>query len=43
MDIVWQENYLKSEKSLFYVAVSRAINIVTITGIGYKSDIIRIE
>ena len=37
MDIAWQENYLQSEKSLLYVAVSRAIENVSISGVGKKS------
>ena len=42
MDEEWQENYLKSEKSLFYVAVSRAIENVLISGVGKKSGIINL-
>jgi len=34
--------YLKNEKSLLYVAVSRAIQRVELTGIGKKSDLIKI-
>lgn len=36
----WQENYLRSEKSLLYVAVSRAIENVAISGVGNKSGAI---
>jgi superfamily I DNA/RNA helicase len=36
-----QEEHIKSEKALLYVAMSRAIQAVYITGYGYKSDIIR--
>ena len=42
MDEEWQQNYLKSEKSLFYVAVSRAIENVLISGVGKKSGIINL-
>lgn len=34
---------IKSEKSLFYVACSRAIQRLTITGVGRKSDLIKLE
>ena len=34
---------IKSEKSLFYVACSRAIQHLTITGVGKKSDLIKLE
>ena len=38
-----KEAYLKSEKSLLYVAISRAINTLSITGTGnLKSEIIKI-
>ncbi|SEH05044.1 3'-5' exonuclease [Candidatus Venteria ishoeyi] len=43
MDLSWQESYLKNEKSLLYVAISRAIENVTITGIGKKSESIKID
>jgi len=42
MDKEWQKNYLKSEKSLFYVAVSRAIENVLISGVGEKTKIINL-
>lgn len=35
-------NYLRHEKSLLYVAVSRAIQRVEITGIGKKSQVVRV-
>ncbi|MCH7396743.1 UvrD-helicase domain-containing protein [Belliella sp. DSM 107340] len=42
----WSESdrlsYFKNEKSLLYVAVSRAIQRVSITGIGSKSKLVRI-
>ncbi|WP_194973044.1 UvrD-helicase domain-containing protein [Aquiflexum lacus] len=42
----WSESeklsYFKNEKSLLYVAVSRAIQRVSITGIGSKSELVRI-
>lgn len=37
-----KHTYIKSEKSLLYVAVSRAIQRVEITGIGGKSEFIKI-
>lgn len=37
-----KHTYIKSEKSLLYVAVSRAIQRVEITGIGNKSQLIKI-
>lgn len=37
-----QEGYLRNEKSLVYVAVSRAIESVTITGTGNSSSLIKI-
>lgn len=37
-----KQDYYKNEKSLLYVAVSRAIQRVSITGIGVKSDMIRV-
>lgn len=42
MDEEWKKNRIKSEKSLFYVAVSRAIENVFILGIGNKSRYINI-
>lgn len=35
-------NYYKNEKSLLYVAVSRAIQRVEITGIGIRSELVRL-
>ncbi|MGQ1784913.1 UvrD-helicase domain-containing protein [Saccharicrinis sp. GN24d3] len=43
MESEWQANYLKNEKSLLYVAVSRAIENVTISGIGNKSESIKVD
>jgi superfamily I DNA/RNA helicase len=37
-----KESYLKNEKSMVYVAVSRAIENVTITGVGRKSELFKI-
>jgi hypothetical protein len=37
-----KENHLKSERSLLYVAISRAIQNVEISGIGSKSEMINI-
>lgn len=37
-----KENYLRNEKSLLYVAVSRAIEYVQISGIGQPSELINI-
>lgn len=37
-----KEDYFKSEQSLIYVAITRAINILKITGTGIKSEIIRL-
>lgn len=37
-----KEDYFKSEQSLIYVAITRAINILKITGTGVKSEIIRL-
>jgi superfamily I DNA/RNA helicase len=34
---------IKPEKSLFYVASSRAIQRLVITGMGVKSDLVRLE
>jgi len=42
MDEIWQKNYLKNEKSLVYVAISRAIENVYISGVGTKSEIVRL-
>jgi superfamily I DNA/RNA helicase len=38
MEEDWKKNYIKREKSLFYVAVSRAIENAFITGVGKKSE-----
>ncbi|WMX16510.1 UvrD-helicase domain-containing protein [Aureispira sp. CCB-E] len=37
-----QESYLRNEKSTLYVAVSRAVEHVEITGIGTKSEIVNV-
>jgi superfamily I DNA/RNA helicase len=37
-----KENYLRKEKSLIYVAITRAIENVMITGIGNASDVIKV-
>lgn len=37
-----KQRYYKNEKSLLYVAVSRAIQRVSITGIGVKSEMVRV-
>jgi hypothetical protein len=37
-----KEEYFKSERALIYVAISRAINILHITGTGVKSDLISV-
>ncbi len=37
-----KEEYLKSEKALMYVAISRAINILYVTGTGVKSELISV-
>lgn len=37
-----QEVYLNGEKSLMYVAISRAIKILRITGTGVKSDVVQV-
>jgi len=37
-----KEEYYKSERSLLYVAISRAINILHIMGTGIKSDLISV-
>jgi len=42
MSLQEKEDYFKSEQSLIYVAITRAISILKITGTGIKSDIIRI-
>jgi hypothetical protein len=42
MDESEKEQHLKSEKSLVYVAISRAIEKLTITGTGIKSTLIKI-
>lgn len=38
-----QNSYLKNEKSLFYVALTRAIENIYISGTGEKADMIRLE
>ena len=38
----WQKAYLKNEKSLAYVAISRAIENVYITGVGSPSELINL-
>jgi mRNA-degrading endonuclease RelE of RelBE toxin-antitoxin system len=43
MEEEWKKNYLKSEKSLVYVAVSRAIENAFISGVGKKSEQIRMD
>ncbi len=42
LDEVQKEEYYKSERALMYVAVSRAIKILYITGTGVKSELISI-
>jgi hypothetical protein len=37
-----KEDYLNSEKSLLYVAITRAISVLIITGTGIKSELIKI-
>lgn len=37
-----KQSYFKNEKSLLYVAVSRAIQRVSITGIGSKSELVKL-
>jgi len=37
-----KEEYFKSERALMYVAISRAINILHITGTGVKSELISV-
>jgi len=37
-----KEDYLNNEKSLLYVAITRAISVLIITGTGIKSEIINI-
>jgi hypothetical protein len=36
-------NATETRESLFYVASSRAIQRLTITGVGEKSDLVRLE
>lgn len=38
----WQNNYLKNERSLAYVAISRAIQNVSITGVGKASEFLKL-
>ena len=38
----WQNNYLKNERSLAYVAISRAIQNVNITGVGKASEFLKL-
>lgn len=40
MEAEEKESYLKSERSLIYVAISRAIKTLRITGTGVKSDVV---
>jgi hypothetical protein len=42
MDKDFKENYIRNEKSMVYVAVSRAIENVLVTGIGRKSKVFSI-
>lgn len=37
-----KEDYLNSEKSLLYVAMTRAISVLKIVGTGIKSELINI-
>lgn len=37
-----KEDYLNSEKSLLYVAITRAISVLKITGTGIKSELIKL-
>lgn len=41
MDELEKQEYLNSERSLIYVAISRAINILKITGTGVKSELVQ--
>jgi len=43
MESEWQANYLKNEKSLLYVAVSRAIESVSISGVGKRTDLLKVD
>jgi DNA helicase IV len=42
LDEIHQKTYIKSETSLLYVAISRAIGNLLITGTGMKSNIVKI-
>jgi hypothetical protein len=37
-----KQDYFNSEKSLIYVAITRAINILKITGTGVKSEVVKV-
>lgn len=41
-DEMSKEDYLNSEKSLLYVAISRAIQVLRLTGTGVKSEMVRV-
>ena len=41
-DEKFKETYLKSERSLIYVAISRAKETILLTGVGTKSDLVKI-
>ena len=41
-DKIQQEEYLLSERALLYVAITRAIQKVVMTGTGSKSDLIKV-
>ncbi len=43
MDDIERQEHMNSEKSLLYVAVSRAISILRITGTGMKSELILMQ
>jgi superfamily I DNA/RNA helicase len=40
MDELEKEEYYNWERSLMYVSMTRAINILKITGVGVKSELI---
>jgi superfamily I DNA/RNA helicase len=42
MDQLEKEEYLNSEKSLLYVAITRAISVLKIVGTGIKSELVNI-
>lgn len=42
MSTEWQENYMRNERSLMYVAISRAIENVFISGVGQESEVIQL-